>query len=53
MIVPAGGSLGGGSAINFMVYARAQETDFDDWETEGWSGKDMIPCLRKVFWHRY
>ncbi|PGH27415.1 hypothetical protein AJ80_00893 [Polytolypa hystricis UAMH7299] len=47
LIFPTGGALGGGSSINFMVYVRAQETDFDDWNTEGWSGKDMIPFLKK------
>ncbi|KAG5296732.1 alcohol oxidase [Histoplasma ohiense] len=47
-IVPTANILGGGSSINFMVYARAQEVDFDDWSTEGWRGKDMIPFLQKI-----
>lgn len=47
-VVPIGNILGGGSSINFMVYARAQEIDYDDWNTEGWKGKDMIPFLKKV-----
>lgn len=34
-IVPIGGCLGGGSSINFLVYVRPQEIDFDDWKTEG------------------
>ncbi|KAH8798628.1 glucose-methanol-choline oxidoreductase [Xylogone sp. PMI_703] len=46
-IVPTGGCLGGGSSINFMVYLRPQSIDFDDWETEGWSGKDMLPFLKE------
>ncbi|PGH18035.1 hypothetical protein AJ79_00661 [Helicocarpus griseus UAMH5409] len=46
-IVPIGNILGGGSSINFMVYTRAQKTDFDDWNTEGWTGNDMIPFLKK------
>jgi len=33
-IVPAGGVLGGGSSINFMMYTRAQGIDFDSWKTE-------------------
>ncbi|EDN02159.1 predicted protein [Histoplasma mississippiense (nom. inval.)] len=47
-IVSTANILGGGSSINFMVYARAQEVDFDDWNTEGWRGKDMIPFLQKI-----
>ena len=48
IIVPTGGCLGGGSSINFMVYARPQSIDFDDWKTEGWHGNDMLPYLKKV-----
>jgi choline dehydrogenase-like flavoprotein len=47
-IVPSGKCLGGGSAINFMVYSRPQSIDFDDWKTDGWRGSDMVPFLRKV-----
>lgn len=47
-IVPAGGMLGGGSSINFMMYTRAQGVDFDDWETEGWSAKDLLPLMKRV-----
>lgn len=47
-VVPTGGCLGGGSSINFMVYSRPQKIDFDDWNTEGWSGEDMVPFLKKV-----
>lgn len=32
-----------------MMYARAQRSDFDDWNTPGWSAEDMIPYLKKVF----
>lgn len=46
--MPAGGCLGGGSSINFLVYVRPQEIDFDDWKTEGWSGKEMISFFKKV-----
>ncbi|GAM33961.1 hypothetical protein TCE0_013f01239 [Talaromyces pinophilus] len=46
-IVPTGGCLGGGSSINFLVYVRPQEIDFDDWKTEGWSGKEMITFFKK------
>ncbi|KLJ09143.1 hypothetical protein EMPG_15441 [Blastomyces silverae] len=48
VVVPIGNILGGGSSINFMVYTRAQEIDYDDWNTEGWTGKDMIPLIKKI-----
>ncbi|EMC91126.1 hypothetical protein BAUCODRAFT_79805 [Baudoinia panamericana UAMH 10762] len=46
-IVPSGGTLGGGSSINWMVYTRAQRSDFDSWKTEGWSANDLYPFLKK------
>lgn len=47
-IVPSGGTLGGGSAMNWMVYTRAQRSDFDSWKSEGWSADEMLPFLKKV-----
>ncbi|KAG9243158.1 putative alcohol oxidase [Calycina marina] len=47
-IVPAGGLLGGGSSINFMMYTRAQGIDFDSWGTEGWAAKDLLPLAKKL-----
>jgi alcohol oxidase len=47
-IVPCGGTLGGGSSINFMMYTRAQRSDFDSWKTEGWRADEMWPFLKKV-----
>lgn len=47
-IVPSGGTLGGGSAMNWMVYTRAQRSDFDSWKTPGWSADEMLPFLNKV-----
>ncbi|CAL8584882.1 hypothetical protein XPA_010465 [Xanthoria parietina] len=47
-IVPSGGTLGGGSAMNWMVYTRGQRSDFDSWKTEGWSADDLIPFLKKL-----
>ena len=47
-IVPSGGSLGGGSAVNWMVYTRAQRSDFDAWNTKGWGADEMLPFLKKV-----
>ena len=48
IVVPSGGTLGGGSAMNLMMYARAQRSDFDAWNVPGWSADDMIPYLQKV-----
>ncbi|KAL1800515.1 hypothetical protein ACET3X_000857 [Alternaria dauci] len=47
-IVPSGGTLGGGSSINFMMYTRAQRSDFDSWNTPGWSAEEMLPHLKKL-----
>ncbi|KAF2261567.1 alcohol oxidase [Lojkania enalia] len=48
LIVPSGGTLGGGSSINLMMYSRAQRSDFNAWNVPGWSTEDMIPYLRKL-----
>jgi alcohol oxidase len=50
-IVPAGGVLGGGSSINFMMYTRAQREDFDSWNTDGWSADEIFPYMNKVGCH--
>lgn len=47
-IVPVGRTLGGGSAVNAMVYMRGQREDYDNWAAwlgneSGWSFKDMLP----------
>jgi len=47
-IVPSGGTLGGGSAINWMVYTRGQRSDFDSWNSEGWRGDDVLPYMKKM-----
>ncbi|SMY20971.1 unnamed protein product [Zymoseptoria tritici ST99CH_1A5] len=47
-IVPSGGTLGGGSAINWLVYTRPSRSDFDSWKSEGWSADDMMPFLKKL-----
>ncbi|GAB7361783.1 hypothetical protein MBLNU230_g1827t1 [Neophaeotheca triangularis] len=46
-IVPSGGTLGGGSSINWMVYTRAQRSDFDSWNSPGWSADELYPFLKK------
>lgn len=47
-IVPCGGTLGGGSSINFMMYTRAQREDFDSWKAEGWSADEMLEQMKKL-----
>ncbi|KAF4556338.1 GMC oxidoreductase-like protein 15 [Elsinoe fawcettii] len=46
-IVPSGGILGGGSSINWMVYTRAQRSDFDSWKQPGWSAAELLPFMNK------
>ncbi|MBY2910564.1 GMC family oxidoreductase [Rhizobium leguminosarum] len=54
-IVPQGKVLGGGSAVNAMVYMRGQEADFDLWNelvtpkgsNDGaWSYGDLLPYFK-------
>ncbi|KAF8955191.1 GMC oxidoreductase-domain-containing protein [Flammula alnicola] len=44
--------VGGGSAVNWLMYNRASASDYDDWETEhnnpGWGSKEIISLLRKA-----
>jgi alcohol oxidase len=48
VVVPTGGCMGGGSSVNFLMYTRGQAIDYDDWDTEGWSARDLVPLLRKA-----
>ena len=46
----AGRMLGGGSAINGMVYIRGARTDYDGWAADGcvgWGWDDVLPFFRK------
>ncbi|KIV94097.1 hypothetical protein PV10_05252 [Exophiala mesophila] len=47
-VVPAGGTLGGGSSINFMMYTRCQSIDMDAWKTPGWTAREMRPVFNKL-----
>ncbi|KAH8664340.1 GMC oxidoreductase [Xylariales sp. PMI_506] len=47
-IIPAGGILGGGSSINFMMYTRTQRSDYDSWNTPGWSTEELLPFMNKL-----
>jgi len=52
-IVPVARALGGGSAVNAMVYMRGQSDDYDSWaahlgnDTE-WSYRDMLPHFKGI-----
>ncbi|KAF7907030.1 uncharacterized protein EAF01_004617 [Botrytis porri] len=46
-VVPCAHILGGGSSINFMMYTRASASDYDDFQAQGWSTKELIPLMRK------
>lgn len=48
LILPTGSILGGGSSTNFMMYSRAQRSDWDSWNTPGWSADEVLPFLKKV-----
>jgi choline dehydrogenase len=52
-IVPQAKVLGGGSAVNAMVYMRGQREDYDAWEAylgsgSGWSYDDVLPHFRAL-----
>ncbi|OCH93265.1 alcohol oxidase [Obba rivulosa] len=47
-IVPCANILGGGSSINFQMYTRASASDWDDFKTEGWTAKDLIPLMKRL-----
>jgi alcohol oxidase len=50
--VPTGNCLGGGSAVNSMIYARGAASDFDEWKdfykNEGWGAQELLPLMRKL-----
>ncbi|MEM9579718.1 MAG: GMC family oxidoreductase N-terminal domain-containing protein [Pseudomonadota bacterium] len=49
--VPQGRVLGGGSAVNGMIYMRGQHRDYDEWETlygcTGWAFDDVLPVFKR------
>jgi choline dehydrogenase len=50
-IIPQGRLLGGGSAVNAMVYMRGNAADYDGWDRQlggaGWSYRDLLPYFRR------
>ncbi|KAI9460288.1 GMC oxidoreductase-domain-containing protein [Boletus coccyginus] len=50
-VVASGHTVGGGSAVNCMVYARGARSDYDDWASlgnDGWSFEELLPLIRKL-----
>ena len=52
-IIPQARALGGGSAVNAMVYMRGQRQDYDGWDEflgggSGWSFSDILPHFRRL-----
>ncbi|NLS00594.1 FAD-binding protein [Rhizobium sp. P38BS-XIX] len=52
-IVPVAKALGGGSAVNAMVYMRGQKEDYDHWAAHlgngtEWSYGDMLPHFKEI-----
>ncbi|KAJ7854763.1 hypothetical protein B0H13DRAFT_2358333 [Mycena leptocephala] len=34
--------------INFQMYTRASASDWDDFKTEGWTAKDLLPLMKRL-----
>ncbi len=50
LAIPQGRTLGGGSAINAMIYIRGQAQDYDQWRDlgcHGWGHDEVLPYFRR------
>ena len=50
-IWPAGRMLGGGSALNGMMFIRGRRWDYDEWAqlgAEGWDYQSVLPYFRRL-----
>ena len=48
---PAGKMLGGGSAINGMMFVRGHRADYDHWAklgNRGWAYRDVLPYFKRM-----
>lgn len=36
-----------------MLYHRGEESDYDSWGVEGWTGNDVLPYFKKAEVIRY
>ncbi|KAF8553986.1 alcohol oxidase [Imleria badia] len=51
VVVQSGHTMGGGSAVNTMLYMRGARSDYDDWAglgNNGWSFEELLPWIRKL-----
>jgi choline dehydrogenase len=40
--------LGGGSSVNGMIYMRGHSSEYDAWQCEGWSFREVLACYRRA-----